>query len=448
VAPGGVSAGSMLSTMGGIGVNVGASTLNMGGLGVLGGMSIPNMVGLGRRPDPHEGVSAPHRSHHGSLFPLLDPGHLPFYHPPTLGVSSGSGIPPPLAAFGGFTGVPLSGLPPPPLVRQPDPDEEVFASPCSHCGSLLPSLVAVSASILAHRGALIPSLVFLLGCLGEHSGVQSLVDGYQGGRSLSLTSGGHEGPQGQSSSSSSGPAYSSTLALRHRGSDSSVGDKSNWAASSLDDILLSPIPLPVDHFTLPPIKSGQDYLKSRDLILFWLHSPGFSTAHADLQLVIDGHNALASQFWEGQIRTSLKDGSVWYLFENTDSKYFGKGFEMIQVLEDNFCPFSISNSFTTLLSLFNNTQGNKEGIHEFWSWFEGQLGALSRLSIVIPSILQVMLFLCAMHSCYADLLSQFASKHKDLSLATINSVMADACFMDKFVVVGGKQKPSALNPSS
>ncbi len=140
----------------------------------------------------------------------------------------------------------------------------------------------------------------------------------------------------------------------------------------------------------------------------------------------DGRNALASQFWEGQIRTSLKDGSVCYLFENTDSKYFGKGFKMIQILEDNFRPSSISNSFTTLLALFNDTQGDKEGIHKFRSWFEGHLGALSRSSLAIPPILQVMLFLHAIHACYSDLLSQFASKHNDLSLASINSVVADA----------------------
>ncbi len=38
----------------------------------------------------------------------------------------------------------------------------------------------------------------------------------------------------------------------------------------LDDILLSPIPLPADKFTLSPIKSGEDYLKLRDLVHFWL----------------------------------------------------------------------------------------------------------------------------------------------------------------------------------
>jgi hypothetical protein len=145
---------------------------------------------------------------------------------------------------------------------------------------------------------------------------------------------------------------------------------------------------------------------------------------------------------------SLKDGLVCYLFENTNSKYFGKGFEMIQVLEGNFDPSSISNLFTTLLALFNDTQGDKEGIHEFRSRFEGHLGALSQPSVVIPPILQVMFFLRAIHACYADLLSQFAPKHKDLSHASINSVMADARFMDEFVVVGGKQKLGAPNPSS
>jgi hypothetical protein len=42
-----------------------------------------------------------------------------------------------------------------------------------------------------------------------------------------------------------------------------------------------PIPLPVDRFTLPPIKSGGDYLRSHGLILFWLRTPGFSTALDD-----------------------------------------------------------------------------------------------------------------------------------------------------------------------
>jgi hypothetical protein len=126
-----------------------------------------------------------------------------------------------------------------------------------------------------------------------------------------------------------------------------------------------PIPLPVDRFTLLPIKNSDDYLDARDLILYWLHRHGFSTARSDLALITDSTNALASQFWEGQIRTALKDGPTHFLFKNTGSTYYDKGFEMLQVLEDHYHPFSISNTFPTPLSLFNDTQSDKEGIHEF-----------------------------------------------------------------------------------
>jgi hypothetical protein len=211
--------------------------------------------------------------------------------------------------------------------------------------------------------------------MGHHS-----VAGHHGGQSLPSSFGGH-----------GGPASSSPSAFHHGGSVALAGNDSDWAASSLED-LSCPIPLPVNRFTLPPIESGDNYLKTWDLILFWFRSPGFSTARTDSQLVTDDRNTHASQFCEGQLRTSLKDGTVCYLFENTGSTYFGKGFEMLQVLEDNFCPLSISNLFTTLRALLNNTQGNKEGIHEFWSRFEDHLGALSWSSVNIRPIFQVMLF--------------------------------------------------------
>jgi hypothetical protein len=67
--------------------------------------------------------------------------------------------------------------------------------------------------------------------------------------------------------------------------------------------------------------------------------------------------------------------------------------------------------------------------------------------VAIPPILQVMLFLRGMHSRYQDLLSQFASKQKDLALATIDSILTDARFMDDFVVVKGKTKPGAPGSS-
>ncbi len=74
------------------------------------------------------------------------------------------------------------------------------------------------------------------------------------------------------------------------------------------------------------------------------------------------------------------------------------------------------------------------------------MGALSRSSMAITPILQVMLFLHGMHSRYQDLLSQFALKHKDLAVATIDSIVGDAKFMDEFKLVEGKSKPSGPSP--
>jgi hypothetical protein len=211
-------------------------------------------------------------------------------------------------------------------------------------------------------------------------------------------------------------------------------------------ILAGPIPLPIDRFTLPLIKMLDNYLAARDLIQYWPPRPGFPTARLDAALITDLTNALASLFWEGQIWTALKNGPARFLFKNTGSTYYNKGFEMLQVLEDNFYPSSFSNTITTLLSLFNDRQSDKEGIHEFCLHFKGNLLALSCSLVAIPQILQVMLFLRAIHLRYQDLLNQFASKQKDLLVASIDSVVADTKFMDEFVAVGANGKP--FHPSS
>ena len=119
---------------------------------------------------------------------------------------------------------------------------------------------------------------------------------------------------------------------------------------------------------------------------------------------------------------------------------------MLQVLEDNFCPSSISNTFTTLLSLFNDRQSDTEGIHKFRLQFEGNLLALSRSLVAIPQILQVVLFLRAIHLRYQGLLNQFVSKQKDLSATSIDPLVADAKFMDEFATVSVNGK--AIHPTS
>jgi hypothetical protein len=72
---------------------------------------------------------------------------------------------------------------------------------------------------------------------------------------------------------------------------------------------------------------------------------------------------------------------------------------------------------------------------------------LSHSSVTIPPIFQVMLFLRAIHPRYEGLLNQFTSEHKDLSTASIDSILSDAKYMDGFIPVGAKGKP-VLTPST
>ena len=390
----------------------------------------PPLLGSGVLADPH-GSSPPHPRPSTSTFiggsfatfrtPIRNPyvGSSRSLHTDPGGFCGGSRPPPPV------TTPPASGPAP---ARRPDPDEDVPLPPPSGHGSF-PSLVS----------------------FGGFRSVSS-VGRYHGGRSSSSSSG-SRGGLSSSVPSLGRPACSPASAYDGSGDLSKVDhlSVSTSRASfhggsppvrvSSPDVPLVPIPVPTDRFTLPPIKSADDYLQTRDILLFWLRSPGFSTACSDAILMTDTRNALASQFWEGQLQAAIKDGPACFLFENTGTTFYGKGFEMLQVLEDHFRPSTISNSFTTLLSLFNDTQGDKESIHEFWSRFEGHMGALSHSSVAIPPILQVMLFLRGMHSRYQDILSQFASKHKDLAVATIDSIVCDAKFMDEFKLVEGSSKP-------
>jgi hypothetical protein len=65
---------------------------------------------------------------------------------------------------------------------------------------------------------------------------------------------------------------------------------------------------------------------------------------------------------------------------------------------------------------------------------------MSRLKIFLPPIFLVMLFLCALHFRYSDILDQFRSWYKTLETATINSVIEDARYHDEFKLVGSNKK--------
>ena len=104
----------------------------------------------------------------------------------------------------------------------------------------------------------------------------------------------------------------------------------------------------------------------------------------------------------------------------------------------------MATAFTLLLSLFNDVQQNDESILKYWSHFNGIIMELSRCKVLIPQILVVMLFLCAIHIRYSDILDQFWSCFKSIESATIDKIVDYIVYHDSFTI--HEQKP-AKSPS-
>jgi hypothetical protein len=141
---------------------------------------------------------------------------------------------------------------------------------------------------------------------------------------------------------------------------------------------------------------------------------------------------------------AVQDGPIRHLFDNTGDLYYGHGFEMLATLEANFKPATFSHTFTALFSLINNKQSEEEVVHEFRARFEDHLHDMSRSAVSIPPILKTMLFLRALHPCYKEIIDMFASKQKDIFVASIDSIVLDAQFMDEFSSFGSNGNPDPI----
>jgi hypothetical protein len=153
-----------------------------------------------------------------------------------------------------------------------------------------------------------------------------------------------------------------------------------------------------DRFKLSEIKDVKSYLDMQDKIAYYLRSAEYSTGRSDALLITDPSNAEASCYWEGQLCIAVKNGGLRFLFENTGSRFHSRGFEMIDVLNRHCRPDSVTNAFTTLMSLFNDIQGDTEPIVEFRSCFDGMILDMARGKIIIPPLLLVMIFIRALHT--------------------------------------------------
>jgi hypothetical protein len=64
---------------------------------------------------------------------------------------------------------------------------------------------------------------------------------------------------------------------------------------------------------------------------------------------------------------AIKDSSLLFLFENKGDLFHGCGFIMLATHDQHCHPDTVSNAFSSLLSLFNKMQGDNEPILEYQS---------------------------------------------------------------------------------
>jgi hypothetical protein len=155
---------------------------------------------------------------------------------------------------------------------------------------------------------------------------------------------------------------------------------------------------------------------------------------------MDPSNAKASRVWEGQICLAEKDDSLCFLFKNKGDLFHGCGFEMLVTLNQHCSPDTVSNVFSSLLSLFNEVQGDSKPILEYRSCLDGLILDMLWCRVAIPQILLVMVFLWALNSCYSTVLDQFRSRFKSLDSATIDLVVEDVMHHNSFTVVDNKKE--------
>jgi hypothetical protein len=187
---------------------------------------------------------------------------------------------------------------------------------------------------------------------------------------------------------------------------------------------------------LDATKNAKAFLDSLDIIEFYLCKPKFSSGLPDGALVTTPSNLEASCLWEGQLRLAVKDGDLCFLFKNKGTLFNGCGFEMLAALTVTAycCPDSIANAFSSLLSLFNEIQGEDEPILAFRSCFDGLILEMACCKVAIPPVLLVMLFLCALHSCYTGFIEQLRMCHHAIETTSIDMIVDDVTYHNGFTL--------------
>jgi hypothetical protein len=133
----------------------------------------------------------------------------------------------------------------------------------------------------------------------------------------------------------------------------------------------------------------------------------------------------------------VQNGSLCFLFKNEGSQFDGNGFKMLAALNQHCCPDSVSNTFTMLMLLFNDSMTKSKEIMVFCLCFDGMVNDMAWCKITGDVLL---LF-------FASMLQQppgaILVLDKDLKPASLDSIVADVRYHNEFKLVGSNKKPPA-----
>ena len=195
------------------------------------------------------------------------------------------------------------------------------------------------------------------------------------------------------------------------------------------------------------ISDKDSWIEAKKIIDARLRRHPYSPGLDSKLLITTSTNAVASAWWEEVINFYVKP-PISDLFVE-ESRFDGKGFEMIEHIDKYFNPSGTVDSLSHIFDLIDIKQAHDENVISLKARFSRIFASLKMGGVVIDSALQVGFMLRALLSSYHGVVQDFRLGRHSLATATLQSVVEQCVTFDKDPwkgPVGKDGKPS--RPSS
>ena len=199
---------------------------------------------------------------------------------------------------------------------------------------------------------------------------------------------------------------------------------------------------------LKDIVDKQSWIDAKKFIDARLRRPPFYPGPDSTALITTTANKVASSWWEEVINYYVKP-PISDLFVE-ESRFDGKGFEMIKHIDKYFNPSGAVDSLGHIFDLIDITQAQDESVITLRARFLRIFASLKMGGVAIESALQVGFMLRSLLSRYHGVVHDFRLGRHSLTDATLQSVVEQCMAYDKDPWKGpvGKDEKSLRHPSA